>query len=121
MPSFTPVGGETRAAAAWALGWFHEGDPEPALVRLIEDRLTGDPGIGPDDPRLRRMAAIALGRMNAKQSLEVLRERAAIDLAMTDLVTSACRWSAFHIMGEPLPKVLPALVPQRDWFLMPLR
>jgi HEAT repeat protein len=121
MPGFTPVGGETRAASAWALGWFHEGDPEPALVSLIEGRLTGDPGIGPDDPRLRRMAAVALGRMMAKQSLKELRDRASLDLPMTDHVTSACRWAAFHIMGEPLPKVLPALATQRDWFLTPIR
>jgi HEAT repeat protein len=120
MPFFTPVGGETRGAAAWALGWFHEGNPEPGLAKQIEDRLTGDPGIGPDDPRLRRMAAIALGRMKATQSLEALKTHGG-DSPTTDLVAHACRWAISQITGEPIPKPGNVQVLQTDWFLLPLR
>ena len=72
-PAFTPVGPESRAAAIWALGLIHAGKPQDRLVALIEGRLTGDAGMGPDDERVRRMAAISLGRLKAQQSLERLR------------------------------------------------
>jgi HEAT repeat protein len=121
LPVLTPVGGETRAAAIWALGLFHEGDPEVGLVTLIEGRLTGDFGIGPDDYRVRRMAAIALGRMKATQSLPALREVAGPDLPTVELVTHACRWSVNRMTGEPLRPQGVVEVPQQDWFLIPLR
>jgi HEAT repeat protein len=121
LPLLTPIGGTTRAAAIWVLGRFHEGNPKADLVSLIEGRLTGDMGIGPDDPRVRRMSAIALGRMKATQSLQALRERTGADLPSVDFVTHACRWSVNQITGEPLrpPGVVEA--PQQDWFLIPLR
>ncbi len=119
-PNFTKVGGETRAAAIWALGLLHEGKPEERLVKQIEDRLTGDPGMGPDHPRVRRMAAVSLGRMGAKQSLTALRTHADGTEPSLDPVVQACRWSAARLTGEKLPELGVVRVRQGEWFLAPL-
>ena len=120
-PEFTPVGAETRAAAIWALGLLHEGKPEDELVELIETRLTGDGAMGHDDERVRRMAAVALGRMQAKQSLPVLRDLSDGNRPSGDAVANACRWSVARQTGDPLPPAGTIETPQRDWFLCPVK
>jgi HEAT repeat protein len=119
-PAFTPVGPEARAAAIWSLGLIHEGKPEDGLVALIEPRLTGDPGMGPDAPPVRRMAAISLARMKAKQSLDALREQSAGKEPDADVVVNACRWAVGQLTGEPVPPAGVIEVLQKDWFLVPL-
>jgi hypothetical protein len=115
---FNPVGPETRAAAIWALGHLHAGDPAD-LAGPIEERLTGDPGMGRDDERVRRMAAVALARLKANDSLPALRTEAG-DGPTLDMVAHTCRWAVAQLTGEPLaaPAVYELL--QRDWFLVPV-
>ncbi|MBX9582390.1 MAG: hypothetical protein K2X87_18970, partial [Gemmataceae bacterium] len=120
-PKFTPVGPEARAAAIWALGKLHAGDPEEELAGQIEDRLTGDPGLGQDHPRVRRAAAVALGRMKAAASLKPLRGIADGDAPNPDPVANACRWAVAHIEGKELPPAGVFGVVQRDAFLVPVR
>jgi HEAT repeat protein len=119
--NFTPAGGETRAAAIWALGLFHEGDPDADLVGLIEGRLTGDPGMGPDDRRVRRMSAVSLGRMKAREALPSLELISRDDKPTTDLVVVACRWAIAQVAGRPMPPPGVIEAVQRDWFLTPVR
>ena len=119
VPRFTPVRPEARAGALWALGLIHAGRGDAGPVRLIEGRLTGDPGKGPDDPRVRRMAAIALGRMKTAAHLETLRTYSDGDRPTTDPVLSACRWAVAHIEGKELPPPGVFEVVQRDPFLVP--
>ena len=76
---------------------------------------------GRDDPRVRRAAAVALGRMKAKQSLEVLRDYSEGTKPTLDVVTHACRWSVNHMTGEPIPPAGTVEFPQRQWFLVPLK
>jgi HEAT repeat protein len=120
-PLFTPVRAETRAAALWALGLIHEGKPAEALVSLAEGRLIGDGIYGADDPRVGRMAAVALGRMRAKQSLQLLRDHAIGTRPSTDVVTNASRWAVGHLTQEPVPPAGVVEVLQHNWFLTPLR
>jgi HEAT repeat protein len=120
-PGFSPVGPETRAAALWALGRLHAGDAGPALVGPVEQRLTGDGAMGPDDPRVRRMAAVALGRMGARSSLPALRTEAGGDRPTLDPVAQACRWALAQLTGAPPPPPGVYEVPQRDWFLVPVK
>jgi HEAT repeat protein len=120
-PKPSPVGTEARAAAIWALGKLHPGDPEEELAGQIEERLTGDPGLGQDHPRVRRMAAVALGRMKATAALEPLRGIADGDAPNPDPVANACRWAVAHIEGKELPPPGTFEVVQRDPFLVPLK
>jgi HEAT repeat protein len=122
QPGFTRVGGEARAAAIWSLGKLHANDPEKQLVEQIEERLTGDPGMGSDDPRVRRMAALALVRMKAVNSLPALRGIGGEDPIPTlDMVIITCRWADEEMSGRPHVPPAVVLQPQRDWFLKPNR
>lgn len=121
VPRFRPVQPEARAAALWALGMIHEGKPEEALAALVEDRLTGDPGRGNDDPWVRRMAAVSLGRMKATGSLKVLQDYSLGADPTPDIVPNACRVAAAELAGEPVPAAGVFEVIQRDPFLAPVK
>jgi HEAT repeat protein len=120
-PTFTPVRPETRAAALWALGLIHEGKPVAELTTLAEGRLIGDGQYGHDDVRVRRLAAVALARMQAKQALPTLRSFAEGTKPSLEVAAHACRWAIGQLTGEPVPPAGVFESPQRDWFLMPNR
>jgi HEAT repeat protein len=113
---------ESRAAAVWALGWIHEGNPEPALVSAVEKRLNdAPPNKPPDTLRVRRMAAITLARMNAKGALPSLRRFYADRKASLDQVNNACGWAIERLTGEAMPPPTP--IRRRvtgNWFLIRL-
>jgi HEAT repeat protein len=120
-PVFSPVRPEARAAALWALGLIHEGKPDDALVALVQERLTGDGSAGRDDPRVRRMAAVALAHMQAQQSLPALKAFADGTKPTAEVVPNACRWALGQLTREPVPPTGVVEVPQRDWFLVPTK
>jgi hypothetical protein len=102
MPPLTPLGPEVRAAATWALGMLHEGKSDPAVVRELEARLTAVPGPPPEFETVRRMAAVSLGRMKAKDSVPTLRKYYE-GKPNLDSVNNACGWAIMQITGEPVP------------------
>jgi HEAT repeat protein len=111
---------ESRAAAVWALGMLHEGKNDEGLAGALEERLNDMHSYPPEDVRVRRMSAITLGRMNAKQTEPSLRKYFHEREATTDLAGNACGWAIGHWTGESLP--LPKVVErgQREWFLVPV-
>jgi HEAT repeat protein len=115
---FNPAGVETRAAAAWALGFISEGKPNPDLIGLLEARLTdNNPGPGGmEDDRVRQMAAVSLGRIKAKDSLPTLR-RFYEGKPTLQTVNNACGWAIEQITGEPVPTPGTIFKPVVGWFL----
>jgi HEAT repeat protein len=117
----SPVGLETRAAAVWGLGLFHEGNPDAALATILLGRLTDfNPGPGGVEySRVRRMAAISLGRMKRIESVPTLK-RFYSGRVNLDEVNNACGWAMSQITGEPLPP--PGTIEQQmtGWLLSPL-
>jgi hypothetical protein len=95
------LGEETRAAAVWALGWLHEGKPLADLVAVLVDRLTdlGRIGRGDEDPRVRRLCAVSLGRMRARETLPVLERYYTAKRATAEPVNNACGWAIEQITG----------------------
>ena len=98
------IGQESRAASIWSLGLILEGKTDKGLVKQLEQRLNDiprmmDPG---EDPRVRRMSAITLGRMKSKDSLQSLR-RYFMTKPTLDRVSPACGWAIAQNTGEPLP------------------
>src|SRR5207245_4654018 len=82
-----------------------ETQSEPELFQQLEQRLNDiprmmDPG---EDPRVRRMSAITLGRMKAKNSLKSLRRYYSAQPTL-DPVPLACGWAIMQNTGEPLAK-----------------
>ncbi|MFO0796187.1 MAG: hypothetical protein U0804_01855 [Gemmataceae bacterium] len=117
-PAGNPAGAEARAAAAWALGLIHEGKGPPAVVTVLEGRLSAvNPG-DLEDERVRQMAAVALGRMRAGEA--TLRRFYTDKRPGLNPVNNACGWALERVAGEryPAPGTVP--VTARDWFLTPL-
>jgi HEAT repeat protein len=97
-----PVGQETRAAAIWALGLFHEGQPSADLVQALESRVSDIGGfmIPPEDYRVRSLSAVSLARMKAKDALETLRKFYPARKANADRLNNACGWAIEQLTGE---------------------
>jgi HEAT repeat protein len=118
-PMTTPVGQESRAAAIWALGLVHEGKPDAKLAAAVEGRLNDIGSQPPEDPRVRRMAAVTLGRLKAKEALPSLRNHCSDFEPTQDPVNNACGWAIEQLTGERMPAPKTLQQTQRDWFLVP--
>ncbi|HEX3147737.1 MAG TPA: hypothetical protein VHR66_06610 [Gemmataceae bacterium] len=117
----TPLGAETRAAAFWAMGKWHDGEPDAELVRSFIARLRA---VNPGDVevhRVRTMAAISLGRMKASTALPSLREFYIAKQPSLDPVNNACGWAIDQITGNKTPREGVVDKPYVDWFLMPAK
>ena len=120
MRTFIPknTGGpvSARPAAIWAIGKLKEGKLDENLAKLLGKRLAD---ISPSDPELftvRRMSAVAIGRMNAESQLRVLREF--VEEA-PNFPGQACAWSLQRMTGEVHEFPLDRGVSSSKWFLRP--
>jgi hypothetical protein len=120
IPPNSPLGPETRAAAAWALGLLHEGDPVPAIARVLAGRIRAVMPFDVEDGRVRRMSAITLGRMKAADELDTLRQFYRPQRPSFDVVSNSCGWAIEQITGEKMPPAETIERPQVGWFLNPL-
>ncbi|MBO0696755.1 MAG: HEAT repeat domain-containing protein [Zavarzinella sp.] len=118
VPKQWNIGPESRAAAIWALGLIHENAPPERLVDGLIDRLTDDSTTVPEDLRVRRMAAVTLGRVKAKEAVTSLKKYYPRKLT-AEPFPNACGWALQQITGEPLPGSGTVDVVQRGWFLEP--
>jgi HEAT repeat protein len=97
------LGDETRAATIWALGFIHEGKPVPEVDQALVGRLTDIGGmLGNEEPLVRRMCAISLGRMKAKETLPVLERFCTAQKATADQVNNACGWAIEQLTGRKM-------------------
>jgi HEAT repeat protein len=110
---------ESRAAAVWALGLVHEGKTADGLAAALEQRLNDTRRIPPEDARVRRMSAVTLGRLRAKEALASLRANCPDQEPSTDPVVTACGWAVERITGEALHPPKPVPKEWGDWFLKP--
>jgi HEAT repeat protein len=110
---------EARASAIWALGMIYEGKQPAGVVNILEARLNDTMQLPVEDDRVRRMAAVSLGRMLAKSALPSLEKNSFDRQPPTDSVQTACQWALEQLTGEkPVPpKVIQRV--DRDWFLVP--
>jgi HEAT repeat protein len=113
------VGSECRAAAIWALGRIHEGGPDRDLAAAVAARLDDTNTLPPEEPRVRRMAAVTLARLRAQEALPSLRKHFIEKEPSLDPVNNACGWAIEQLTGDHLPAPKTILKAQRDWFLIP--
>jgi hypothetical protein len=114
---------ECRAAAMWAFGMIHEGKAVPDLAAALEGRLN-DAGGGmlfPENSWVRRMAAVSLARMGAKEALPSLRRHYPAGKPSTNIVNNACGWAIEKLTDgkEAMPPPKTTEVEDRNWFLAP--
>jgi HEAT repeat protein len=108
-----------RAAAVWALTLLHADEPDPALAKVLVERMAADEATPPELPLVRRMAAVGLGRMKAAEHLPALRTVAERDGVNSEIGYS-CFWSIEQLTGEPIPEVTAEKRAVVGWFLQPL-
>ncbi|MGD9855879.1 MAG: HEAT repeat domain-containing protein [Planctomycetaceae bacterium] len=120
IPRRYDLGPRSRGAAAWAVGFLHENDPQRELMLLLGYRVADAGEIPfPEPIELRANAAISLGRMNAVPALEALRHVYGQN-PPGHRVREACSWAIERITGEDLTDPEPKnLVPLTE-FLQPL-
>jgi HEAT repeat protein len=111
--------GECRAAAIWALGMIWEGKTDDALIAALEGRLRDTGSRPPEDFRINWMSAIALGRMKAKNTLEILRMFCPFFKPSIEPVSNACGWAIEQITGQKMPPPETLIRYQSNWFLLP--
>ncbi|HJT75689.1 MAG TPA: hypothetical protein VJ739_00655, partial [Gemmataceae bacterium] len=118
-PGGMPVAPECRAAAAWALGWLHEGRPTPEVVKALEGRLNDTGPLIPEAGPVRCMAAVALARLGAREALPSLRKYYRGTGPTGDRLSNACGWAIERLTGEKMPAAKPYRTAERDEFLNP--
>jgi HEAT repeat protein len=115
-------GPESRAAAIWALGLIHEGKTDRELAGQLEGRLNAGSAIPSELPPVRRMCAITLARLGAKEALPSLRRYYGDRNPSSDAeerVKVACGWAIGKLTGETIRAPETKEVPLGDWFLKP--
>lgn len=118
IPKQANIGQSSRAAAIWALGLIHEKSPTASLVGQLLGRLTDDSVIMPEDLGVKKMCAVAMGRMKSQAAVDALRKYYPGRLT-TEPFPNACGWALQQITGEMLPTSGTAEVIQKGWFLEP--
>jgi HEAT repeat protein len=111
VPKTTPVARrvapQARAAAIWALGLLHLDQPDEPLAAQLASRLSDMDMTDAEAIEVKRMAAVALGRMRADSQLDTLRHWYDVMKTGVDL-GGATRWAIMRITGEDLPPLGPA-------------
>ena len=120
VPNQQLLGDRTRGAAIWAIGLIQEGTRDPAIEEAFLDRITDFNDLKPESFFVKQMCMIALARMNAVDQSEKLRELMPSFPSPPELAV-ALRWSIRKLTGEEFPPPEPAVRPQIEWFLEPLR
>lgn len=113
-----PLLSEARAAAVWALGLLLAGQSKSDLAATLEQRFNDLASVPPEDERVRRMSALTLGRLRAKDALPSLRKQYSGEPTRTH-VNNAAGWAIEQITGERVPPPKDLQQVQRDWFLVP--
>jgi hypothetical protein len=98
---------------------IYEGKQPAGVVQILEARLNDTMQLPVEDDRIRRMAAISLGRMKAQSALPSMEKNSFDRQPPTDSVQTACQWAIEKLTGEPpvAPKVIQRI--DRNWFLVP--
>jgi hypothetical protein len=119
IPKSSPTGNESRAAAIWGLGFLAEKTAPKELVEALIDRLTDDDSPYPEDILVRRMCAVTLGRIRAKDALDSLRKYYPGEL-LVEPFPNACGWAVEQISGEKMATSGTVKSRQTGWFLEPI-
>lgn len=119
VPKSAPYEPLSRASSIWALGFLLKSPKDGALIKALESRLADD-SITPAEYRdVRAAAAIALGRINAPDSLALLRTWNQTEGNNSSLGRS-CGWAIMQMTGEPLPDAEASTRHLSGWFSEPL-
>jgi hypothetical protein len=112
------LGMEGRAAAIWALGFIMNGDIDADLAQAITGRMLDGASSPAEVLVVRRMSAVALGRMNAEVHLPEL-QRTVDETGLAVDLGWCAQWSICQITGTAMPVIPDRTVYEQGWFLTP--
>ena len=115
-----PLSGEARGAAIWSLGFLYENELPADFCGQLDSRLNDVASTPPENPRVRQMSAVTLGRLKYEPALPSLRKYYELEGSNSE-VGYACGWAVEQITGEKVaPPQLLKKYPQ-GLFLQPYR
>ena len=117
LPKNLDWGTEARASACWATGELFQNDARDDLVELLTERMLDSGSEEPETDFFRSHCAIALGKMNAKSKLGLLRQQS----DGPGSFSYVCRWAIEKMTGEKALPPKPRNEVSDDWFLSPVR
>ncbi|MGC8624810.1 MAG: HEAT repeat domain-containing protein [Phycisphaerae bacterium] len=117
IPKHAPYGIAAREAAIWAIGMIDDGQSHPRLAKELAGRLDDMALPFPEFEPVRKMAAISLGRLQARAQLTDL--KASFSTRDIGHISLACRWAIEKLTGKVLPLPHSSRTFQTG-FLMPL-
>jgi hypothetical protein len=97
---------------------LHEGKPIAEVATPLAGRVAAVVPGDVEEPRVRWMCAVALGRMKAADSLPTLEQFYPSKKPALDPVNNACGWAIEQITGNRMPAPEDIILPQRGWFLV---
>lgn len=133
VPKTQKYNERSRSGAIWGLSRMFEdaaAPPSPTPLpesdrRLAEElaaqfmgRVRESSGMPPEWPMVRRVSALAIGRMRAASQIPGLKEMIGTEVD-SEPIDLAMRWSVLRISGENLPIALPASAERTGWFMEP--
>ncbi|MBC8351727.1 MAG: hypothetical protein H8E66_07045 [Planctomycetes bacterium] len=116
IPKTLLYSGDARPAAVWAIGKLNEGVLDEPLASQLAARLADVLSMMPEVEQVRRMSAIAIGRMNAESQIKVLRE---FVIEAPSPAGLACAWSLERMTGETREYSFEHVIYAGGWFLAP--
>ena len=109
-----------RAAAVWALGRIHTGNPPEQLVSQMHARFLDESDNDPESELVKDFVVVGLGHMKSQQSLDMLQTAYAVET--TNSVRGyLCGWAIQQMTGEPIRPQTVKQLPQARWFLEEVR
>jgi len=109
----------SRRGGIWAIGLLLAENSAKSICDQLIQRAADASTFNPEDPLVRRMAAISLARMNAKDYVASLRKISKAE-GQGGQVGYACAWAVSQLTGEDLPKLEARVFARSPWFLLPL-
>lgn len=114
----------SRAAAIWALGKISEGELDVELESAFVGRILDFTPQPLESQLVKRMSAIALGRIEALEQVAMMKQYLGGESNRTEegvLMELALGWAILKLSGEESPPPEPLTIDQGQWFLEPIR
>ncbi|QDS92449.1 PBS lyase HEAT-like repeat protein [Roseimaritima multifibrata] len=120
VPKNSPFSPSVRGAAVWAIGEILQGQPNADVVSELQSRLNDNSPTLPESEIVRGMAAVSLGKMQSKASLQhLIRWRDSEQL--NSFIGRRSAWAIFKITGDPIGKARTPTTNLRGWSVQPLK
>ncbi len=111
----------SRSAAVWAIGQLRDGTRDAEVEAALDGRINDFSPQPDEQQKVKEMAAVALGRMQAVEYAPMMRQLALAEDDDIELrLELALGWAVEKLTGEELPPPQPTTLGQGRWFLEPV-